>query len=139
MFDPCFAQLFQGNTLQIEIDCLAERMLTELGHTTGSGPQHVVGLWRPVPTHDLDWTCCARFVINLVNKVEQRRIHMDNFVPAPITQNVIQLGKAILIVHAIMLERDDFVLAGMQMINVERPRFSPYGLRGSACECYCAE
>jgi len=60
-------------------------------------------------------------LIDLPQQVEQMRVHIGRTILPPVAEDVVQLLQAVLVVDAVPLEDDRRLLAGVDMVDLERP------------------
>jgi hypothetical protein len=118
---PQLVERYAGN---VEVDRLAEHVLAVLGDAAGAPAQHGIGVGRAIAADHPDRLLGADLAMNLPQKIDQMGIHRDVFGFAPVAQNVVDLPERVVVVPAVHLVGDRQILAGVDMMEGDCPRFA---------------
>jgi hypothetical protein len=121
---PGRPQLIERHSGDVEIDRLAEHMLTELGNSVRALAQRRVRGRRAVSTDDPDRRFGSEFVMDLPQKIDQVGVHLGRLILPPVAQKVVDLFQCILVVAAVHLVSDGEVFVGVHMVKRNCARFA---------------
>ena len=112
-----------------EVHRLALHVLAVLGDALRALAQRAIRGWRAIAANDADMLVGPALLINRPDEIEELRIHLGRFVPPPVAQELIHLGKAGLVVFAVALVDDGGAFLGVGVVELEGPGL---GLGGDA-------